>query len=71
MSELRIYSENDGRTPLGTYIKHADIARELGAVGVRFEQWEASQPVAPGARSTSPPPRTTTPCLTPMRSSAA
>jgi 1,2-dihydroxy-3-keto-5-methylthiopentene dioxygenase len=49
MSELRIYSENDGRTPLSTYVRHADIARELGAVGVRFEQWEASQPVAPGA----------------------
>ena len=27
---------------------HADIARELGRVGVRFEQWEASKPV-PGA----------------------
>jgi 1,2-dihydroxy-3-keto-5-methylthiopentene dioxygenase len=49
MSELRIYSETDGSKPLGTYAKHADIARELGKVGVRFEQWEASKPVAPGA----------------------
>jgi 1,2-dihydroxy-3-keto-5-methylthiopentene dioxygenase len=49
MSELRIYSENDGRTPLLTHTRHADIARELGKVGVRFEQWEASKPVAPGA----------------------
>jgi 1,2-dihydroxy-3-keto-5-methylthiopentene dioxygenase len=49
MSELRIYSDTDGRTPLGTYSRHDDIARELGNVGVRFEQWEASKPVAPGA----------------------
>ena len=49
MSELRIYSENDGAKPLSTHTQHVDIARELGAVGVRFEQWEASKPVAPGA----------------------
>jgi len=49
MSELRIYSDANGRAPLGAYTQHADIARELGAVGVRFEQWEASKPVAPGA----------------------
>ncbi|WP_347262587.1 acireductone dioxygenase [Rudaea sp.] len=49
MSELRIYSESDGRTPLSTHTRHADIARELDAVGVRFEQWEAGKPVAPGA----------------------
>ncbi|HEY8011110.1 MAG TPA: acireductone dioxygenase [Rudaea sp.] len=49
MSELRIYSETDGRTPLHTFTWHADISRELNAVGVRFEQWEASKPVVPGA----------------------
>lgn len=49
MSELRIYSETDGSKPLGTYTKHAEIACELGAVGVRFEQWEAGKPIAPGA----------------------
>ncbi|MGH8124076.1 MAG: 1,2-dihydroxy-3-keto-5-methylthiopentene dioxygenase [Rudaea sp.] len=49
MSELRIYSETDGRTPLHTFTRHADISRELNAVGVRFEQWEASKPVVPGA----------------------
>ena len=49
MSELRIYSDTNGGAPLGTYTQYADIARELGAVGVRFEQWEASKPVAPGA----------------------
>jgi 1,2-dihydroxy-3-keto-5-methylthiopentene dioxygenase len=49
MSELRIYSETDGGAPLGTFTRHADIARELAAIGVRFEQWEAAKPVAPGA----------------------
>ncbi len=49
MSELRIYAEGDGRMPLATYTRHADIARELGNVGVRFEKWEASKPVQPGA----------------------
>ena len=49
MSELRIYSESDGSKSLSTHTKHADIARELGQVGVRFEQWEASKPVQPGA----------------------
>jgi 1,2-dihydroxy-3-keto-5-methylthiopentene dioxygenase len=49
MSELRIYSESNGQAPLHTFLKHADIARELGRVGVRFEQWGASKPVAPGA----------------------
>ena len=48
MSRLRIYDET-GHTPLSTHADHADIARQLGAVGVRFEQWEASQPVVPGA----------------------
>ena len=49
MSELRIYSEGDGHAPLHTFTRHSDISRELNAVGVRFEQWEASKPVVPGA----------------------
>jgi 1,2-dihydroxy-3-keto-5-methylthiopentene dioxygenase len=49
MSQLRIFSEADGSKPLKTVASHADISRELGAVGVRFERWEASKPVAPGA----------------------
>ncbi len=32
------------------FTRHADITRELAAVGVRFEQWEATaNPVQPGA----------------------
>ncbi|MBS0590041.1 MAG: acireductone dioxygenase [Proteobacteria bacterium] len=49
MSELRIYSEKDGSTPLNVHTKHADIAHELASLGVRFEKWEATQPIAPGA----------------------
>lgn len=49
MSRLRIFAEEDGTTPIATHDTHAAIANALGAVGVRFEQWEASQPVEPGA----------------------
>ena len=48
MSRLRIYDETSA-TPLSTHADHADIARELDAVGVRFEQWNAAQAVVPGA----------------------
>jgi len=49
MSRLRIFAENDGSAPLQTHDRHADIARELGRVGVRFEQWAAAKPLTPGA----------------------
>lgn len=49
MSRLRIYADDAPATPIGTWTGHADIARELGRVGVRFEQWQAAQPIAPGA----------------------
>lgn len=49
MSRLAIYNENRGEKPLSVHTDHADIERELGRVGVRFEQWEASKPVVPGA----------------------
>ena len=49
MSQLRIYQDTQAQAPLATYTQHADIARELGRVGVRFEQWEAAQPLVPGA----------------------
>lgn len=31
-----------------SFSEHADIARELAAAGVRFERWQASQPIRPG-----------------------
>src|SRR5215472_5037693 len=49
MSRLAIYDENRCEKPLSIHTDHADIATELGRVGVRFEQWEASKPIAPGA----------------------
>ena len=49
MSRLRIFSETQPQTPLSVYTEHADIASELSNIGVRFEQWEANQPIAPGA----------------------
>ena len=49
MSRLRIFDERHPQEPLSVHEDHAGIARELGKVGVRFEQWEANQPVAPGA----------------------
>jgi len=49
MSQLRIFADGDGQAPQQVFSKHNDISRELGKVGVRFEQWEASKPVAPGA----------------------
>jgi 1,2-dihydroxy-3-keto-5-methylthiopentene dioxygenase len=49
MSRLRIFDETRPQTPLVEYASHPDITRELGRVGVRFEQWAANQPVTPGA----------------------
>jgi 1,2-dihydroxy-3-keto-5-methylthiopentene dioxygenase len=49
MSRLRIFDETQSQAPLVVHHDHAAIARELAKVGVRFEQWEASQPIAPGA----------------------
>lgn len=49
MSRLRVYDESKPEHPLVTQSDHAEIARTLGGVGVRFERWEASHPIAPGA----------------------
>ena len=49
MSRLRIFEDRRSQAPLQTVDDHAQIARELGKVGVRFERWQASQPIEPGA----------------------
>jgi len=49
MSRLRIYDEGQPSTPVSVHGEAAGIARELARVGVRFEQWEANAPIAPGA----------------------
>lgn len=49
MSRLRIFNDTQPHAPLSVHTEHSDIASELAKVGVRFEQWEANQPIAPGA----------------------
>ncbi len=49
MSRLRVYDQHQPARPLGTLYDHAMIAHALDEVGVRFERWEASKPIAPGA----------------------
>lgn len=48
MSRLRIFNELDPASPLLACASHSDMAAELGKIGVRFEQWQASKDVAPG-----------------------
>lgn len=49
MSRLRIFNDTDPATPLSATEDLALIAERLKGIGVRFEQWQASAPVAPGA----------------------
>jgi 1,2-dihydroxy-3-keto-5-methylthiopentene dioxygenase len=49
MSRLRIFNETDPNQPVFVSEDHATMADKLGDIAVRFEQWEAAQPVAPGA----------------------
>lgn len=48
MSRLRVYTEGAPDHPSLVSNDRAEIAHQLGARGVRFEQWDASQPIAPG-----------------------
>ena len=48
MSRLRIFAEDHPDQPLLSTRDRAQMAHELQAIGVAFEQWEAAQPVQPG-----------------------
>ncbi len=48
-SRLRVFAEDHPDEPLLSTTDRAAMVRELERIGVAFEQWEASQPVAPGA----------------------
>ncbi|MCM2336174.1 MAG: acireductone dioxygenase [Pseudomonas sp.] len=48
MSRLRIFNEDDPAQPQVDTADRDAIARELEAIGVGFEQWQAEQPVQPG-----------------------
>ena len=49
VSRLRIFAEDHPDEPLLASTDRGEITRELTAIGVTLEQWEATQPVAPGA----------------------
>jgi len=51
MSRLRIFNEEHPDLPLLATNDHAQMAHELSAIGVGFEQWQATQSIAPGASS--------------------
>ncbi len=49
MSRIRIFNETDASTVLSEVHQHAGIAAELARIGVRFERWQASAALTPGA----------------------
>ena len=49
MSRLRIFSDANPDAPEFASHDGGEIARELARIGVHFERWQASQPVAAGA----------------------
>ena len=49
MSRLRIFSDTAPDAPEFSSRDGAEIAHELGKIGVRFERWQASRPVEAGA----------------------
>ena len=49
MNRLRVYDQDDPSRPLATLFDHATIAHTLDELGVRFERWQASQAISPGA----------------------
>jgi 1,2-dihydroxy-3-keto-5-methylthiopentene dioxygenase len=51
MSRLRIFNEEHPDLSQLATNDHAQMAHELSAIGVGFEQWQATQPIAPDASS--------------------
>jgi len=49
MSRLRIFEEEHPDAPVVSTSDHAEMAHELKAIGVHFEQWQAAHDIAPGA----------------------
>ena len=48
MSRLRIFDEEHPDRPLLSTTDQRGMAEELARIGVAFEQWQATRPVAPG-----------------------
>ena len=53
-SRLRIFEEAHPDRPLLSTMDRGEMARELEKIGVAFEQWEASKPVAPVSSRLTP-----------------
>ena len=51
MSRLRIFDEAHPDQPLLSTSEHASMTSELARIGVGFEQWPATLPIAAGASS--------------------
>lgn len=49
MSSLTVYHQSSPDVPNKVLTHVEDIAATLGEVGVRFERWQASAPIQPGA----------------------
>lgn len=49
MSRLRIFAEGQPDEPSFETSEHARISAELGKAGVRFERWETTTDIQPGA----------------------
>ena len=49
MSELRIFDVLHPDAGVQVILEHAAIARELASIGVRFERWQANEPLAEDA----------------------
>ena len=47
-SRLRVFADDRPDEPLLATNDRAEMARRLAGIGVTFERWEASRPVAPG-----------------------
>lgn len=50
MTTLTIYNDGDSSKVLAQYTDVASIQRELNAIGVDFERWDASKPLSPAAQ---------------------
>lgn len=48
MSRLRIFNEADPAVPLATFDTLEMIAGQLSQAGIRFERWQAAEPIVPG-----------------------
>lgn len=49
MTTLTIYKDGDGTRPLAQYTDFKSIHEQLASIGVEFERWDASKPLAADA----------------------